>query len=139
MKTIRVLLVEDDKDMVEDIPAILKPYGIDVDCLLVVSEMQASELQARLTATVYDCLVLDMRMPPLANMTNDETEGGRLTGVLFCREIRRQAPALPILVFTAVSDKDARQAMSNEGANAFLSKPAYPDPLAESIRRLVRG
>jgi two-component system, OmpR family, response regulator len=138
MKAIHVLLVEDDRDMLEDVPAILAPYEIEVDSLPVVPDMQIGELAAKLKARPYDCAILDIRMPPAANMTSDETEGGRLTGVLYCREIRKQQPTLPILVLTAVSDKDAREAMSQEGASVFVNKPVHPNPLAESIRRLVQ-
>ena len=83
--------------------------------------------------------MLYLRMPPPAEMTVEETEGGRVTGVIVCREIRKQLPTTPILVFTAVSDPDVHQEIRTAGANSILAKPAYPDQLAEAIKQLVRS
>jgi CheY-like chemotaxis protein len=136
-----ILLIEDDKDMVEDVPPLMSQpqYGIEVDTILVTPEMDIGTLRNKIKAKPYDCLVLDIRMPPCVGMTNDETEGGRITGVLLCRQIRKILPTTPILVFTAVSDPDVQRAILHEGANRILDKPAQPDQLAEKIRQIVRS
>lgn len=139
MKPMSIFLIEDDQDMVEDIPALLAPYGMQVDCLLFAAGTKTSVLTDRLKSRSYGCVVLDVRMPPPTGMTVEETEGGRLTGVLVCREIRKELHTTPILVFTAVSDPDVHQKIREAGANFILAKPAYPDQLAEAIKQLARS
>jgi CheY-like chemotaxis protein len=139
MMTIKILLIEDDKDMIEDLRHLMSQYDIDVDYFLITPGMKISMLRKKIKSKPYDCLVLDIRMPTTAGMTNDETEGGRRTGVLLCHQIRKVLPTTPILVFTAVSDPDVQQAILKEGASRIINKPEQPDLLAEWIKKLVRS
>jgi CheY-like chemotaxis protein len=130
---IKVLLVEDDREMMEDLPLLLGTYGLDV---------RVAPCESALLASREDppqCILLDLKMPPPADMTDDETDSGRLTGVVLCRRIRAELPKVPILVFTSVSDEKAHREVRAAGANQILVKPQYPDEMVQQIRRLAEG
>ena len=134
MKQLRVLLVEDDLDLIEDLPRTLATY--DINC---VATSDSNEAVMRVQEGSHDCVILDLKMPYPEDMTDDETKGGRLTGLVVCRRIRRFDAKTPILVVTSITDPAVHADVLRAGVNKVLCKPVFPDEIVNAIRAMTRG
>jgi DNA-binding response OmpR family regulator len=72
-----------------------------------------------------DLVLLDVMMP-------------KLDGFSVCREVRRRAPALPILMLTAKGQVDDRVAGLDAGADDYVVKPFSSRELLARIRAMLR-
>jgi DNA-binding NtrC family response regulator len=61
-----------------------------------------------------------------------------MDGLGLLREIKRQQPALPVIIVTAYGDEDRRRLAAQLGAADFLTKPVDFDQLKEQLRRFPR-
>jgi signal transduction histidine kinase len=116
----RVLLVDDDPDILEATTAFLADEGLVVE--------QARDGQAALEMvrrSPPDLMLLDLMMPVL-------------DGWAFMEQLRAEqlAPGVPVVVFSA--DRDVREKAASLGADATLHKPFSLDELHELIGRLLR-
>ena len=134
MKHLHILIIEDDPDIIEDLPRVLTTY--EMDC---VSTSDSTEAIMRVERGGLDCIVLDLKMPPSEDMTDDETDGGRLTGLIVCRRIRAFDRSIPILVLTSISDISVHSMVLQAGANKIMCKPQYPDEIVNTIRAMTRS
>jgi two-component system copper resistance phosphate regulon response regulator CusR len=116
----RVLLVEDDRDISTVLGAGLREHGVRVDTAESFSKGLAQAL-----AAVYDVLILDMMLP-----------GG--SGFDLCRDLRQRNVTVPILMLTARDAVTDRVEGLEAGADDYLTKPfAFPELLAR-VRALAR-
>ena len=119
----RILLVEDEANILEAISFILSRDGWDVR-----GHGKGETAIDEIERVVPDILVLDVMLP------------GR-SGLEILREVR-DAPetrGLPVLMLTAKGQaRDRDQAMAL-GADAFLTKPFSNDELLATIRDLASG
>ena len=116
----RVLLVEDDRDLSAVIGAGLREQGIRVD-----AAESHSRGRAQALAAAYDVLILDVMLP-----------GG--SGFDLCRELRQRNVTVPILMLTARDAVTDRVEGLEAGADDYLTKPfAFPELLAR-VRALGR-
>jgi predicted nucleotide-binding protein len=88
-----------------------------------------------------DLVVLDiiMERPTISEKIN--ISGDRTTGMALLRAIRDRKPKLPVLVFSAITDRDIIDALSQSDHTTFLSKwntPSLKDFL-EKIERAIGG
>jgi DNA-binding response OmpR family regulator len=119
----RILLVEDEANILEAIGFILSRDGWDVR-----GHGKGETALAEIERVEPDLLVLDIMLP------------GR-SGLDVLRDLRARPATrdLPILLLTAKGQaKDREQAMAL-GANAFLTKPFSNDELIETVRQLANG
>ena len=70
-------------------------------------------------------VILDLRLP------------GR-SGQDICRELKKQAPTLPILVLSAASDVVDKVLMLELGADDYVTKPFSPRELLARVRAAIR-
>ena len=119
----KILIVDDDPDMVEAGRIVLEREGHTVE-----SASNYSEGLAALAKTDPDLLILDVMM--------EEPDDG----LRFARQARRQGNMLPILMVTSVNramglqiGKDAEMVPVDE----FLEKPVDPATLVEKVERLL--
>ncbi|MQA77660.1 MAG: response regulator [Streptosporangiales bacterium] len=122
----RILVVEDEEDLVEAVRAGLVRAGYAVDVAL-----DARAASEKLYANAYDLLLLDLNLP-----FGD--------GFELCRSIRRgeldglTTTDLRILMLTARDRLEDRVRGLDEGADDYLVKPfAFPELLAR-VRALLR-
>ena len=118
------ILVADDHMVVREG---LKRLLADSDEFSIVAE--ASTVGAALDLLnehEVDLVLLDISMP--------DTDGLKALGL-----IRRQKPELPVLLFSAASEKEFALAALREGAAGFVSKDSPPDQLRDAIRRAYGG
>src|ERR671931_1025889 len=122
----RLLLVEDEEDLVETVrPGLVKEgYAVDV-------AYAAAEAAQKLPLNAYDLLVLDLRLP----------DGD---GLELCRRIRAGeldppgGPELRILMLTARASLEDRVRGLDAGADDYLVKPFSLAELLARLRALVR-
>lgn len=92
----------------------------------------------------FDGVLLDIIMPPFNLYTLDETEGGISTGWRLLEDMRRQRPALPVVVVTVIQMKDSSGIRARYGVKRVLPKEsttaasiatALRETLKEKIKR----
>jgi phosphate regulon transcriptional regulator PhoB len=118
----RVLIVEDDKDIVELVRYNLEKEGYQTavagDGLTALSTLRRSP---------PDLILLDLMLP-------------KLPGLEVCREIRRDQALnrLPILMLTARGEEADRVVGLEMGADDYVTKPFSPRELVARIKALLR-
>jgi phosphate regulon transcriptional regulator PhoB len=118
----RILIIEDDRDIVELVRYNLVNEGFQVSA--------ASDGNSGLSAvkkTPPDLLLLDLMLP-------------KLSGLDICREIRRDDSLnrLPILMLTARGDEADRVVGLEMGADDYVTKPFSPRELIARVKALLR-
>ena len=118
----RVLVVEDDPDIVELISHYLSAEGFQVES--VADGRRALEL---VRGGSYGLLILDLQLPGL-------------DGLSVCSELRRdkRTSALPIVMLTARGDEADRVVGLEVGADDYVVKPFSPKELVARVRALLR-
>ena len=117
----RVLVVDDEPDLLELLELTLVRMGLDVDRALTVG--QARE---RLAQRSYALCLTDMRLPDA-------------TGMDLVTLIARDYPATPVAVITAFGSTENAVAALKAGAFDYLSKPVALDQLRSLVQSAVRA
>jgi len=116
----RVLIVDDEPDLLELLELTIIKMGIDVDSALTLE--RAHEL---LQSRSYSLCLTDMRLP----------DGD---GIDLVRFAAAHFPDLPIAVLTAFGSADSAVAALKAGAFDYLSKPVALDQLRATIASALR-
>ena len=118
----RVLIIEDDRDIVE-----LVRYNLEKEGFQVSSAEDGITALAQVKKTPPDLIVLDLMLP-------------RLPGLEICKEIRRDQsiPRLPILMLTARGEEADRVVGLEIGADDYVTKPFSPRELVARVKALLR-
>ncbi|MEU8223504.1 response regulator transcription factor [Kribbella sp. NPDC048915] len=116
----RVLVVEDDKELQVAVPAALRSANLAVD--LAVDIASADEA---LYVNSYDCVVFDRMLP----------DGDSLEHV---RGLRQQGFAVPVLFLTAMATLSDRLDGFEGGGDDYLVKPFAVEELIVRVLSLVR-
>ncbi len=117
---LRVLLIEDQRALAENIWEFLELHGQVMD--------HAADGQAGLQLALenaYDVIVLDLGLP-------------RLDGIEVCRRYRAQGKATPILMLTARERLEDKLLGFEAGADDYLTKPFELRELAARVQVLHR-
>src|SRR5690606_23521609 len=116
----RILLVEDDRRLAENVSAQLREAGFSVDAV-------AGGKEALYESAIfpYDVLVLDLQLPDV-------------DGVEVCRALRARGTPTRILMATARDAVDDRIGGLETGADDYLVKPYSTRELIARIRALLR-
>jgi signal transduction histidine kinase len=122
MSVAHVLIVDDDKALLEALPRALKlrMNGIQIDT----SETAGDALE-RIGATDYDAIVSDIKMPGM-------------DGLALLAEIRRLRPDTPTLLITGHGEHDLAVQALRGGAYDFVQKPIDRDYFVASLERAIR-
>jgi DNA-binding response OmpR family regulator len=118
----RILIVEDDPDILELISLYLRKAGHSVDVL-----SDGSATLARVRAHPADLIVLDLMLPGMG-------------GLEICHALRGDPATarLPIIMLTARSDESDRVAGLELGADDYVTKPFSPKELVARVGALLR-
>jgi phosphoserine phosphatase RsbU/P len=106
----RVLVCDDQMDVVEALRLLLKGAGYKVD-----TAYSPHELIAQLDPAVHHAVVMDM------NYSRDTTSGDE--GLDLVASVRARRPNLPIIVMTAWGSVDLAVEAMQRGASDFVQKP----------------
>jgi phosphoserine phosphatase RsbU/P len=123
-KVPRVLVADDQSDVVLALRLLLRDAGLDTD-----SAASVPEIRSRLSATDYDLLLMDL------NYARDTTSGRE--GLELLAEVHTRDPLLPIVVMTGWGSIETAVEAMRRGARGFIHKPWDNDALATAIRREV--
>ncbi len=118
----RILIIEDDRDIVE-----LVRYNLANEGFEVTSVADGSAALASLRKSTPDLVILDLMLP-------------KMPGLEVCKEIRRDAALnrLPILMLTARGEEADRVIGLEMGADDYVTKPFSPRELAARVKALLR-
>jgi two-component system response regulator PhoP len=116
----RVLLVEDEQRLAENIVAALREVGLAVD------HAPEGETGSHLAEQgVYDAIVLDLMLP------------GK-NGQRVLHDLRHKGMHTPVLILTAQEGKESIIELLNAGADDYLSKPFNLGELLARVKALIR-
>jgi len=116
---VKVLLVDDEEEMVSALSERLSLRGIENDCVL--SGMDAVKSVLRDT---YDVVVLDVKMPGM-------------NGLETLEKIQEIQPKAKIIFLTGHGSVADCEAGKNAGACYYLMKPVDIDVLIESMKEAL--
>ena len=116
----RLLLVEDDRDLAAALAQALGRHGIGTD-----HAAQAGDAEAMLAVAEYGAVLLDLGLPDR-------------DGLALLRAWRTRGVAVPVIVVTARGDTQARIAGLDAGADDYLPKPFDMDELVARLRAVTR-
>lgn len=118
----RILIIEDDKDIVE-----LVRYNLANEGFEVMAIADGSSGLGSLRKATPDLLILDLMLP-------------RMPGLEVCKEIRRDSTLnrLPILMLTARGEEADRVVGLEMGADDYVTKPFSPRELVARVKALLR-
>ncbi len=117
----KVLIAEDEKNIVESLSFILKREGYEVSAIF-----DGGEVIDSVTANPPDIVILDVMLP----QTNGFEILKRLRGT-------PQISALPVIIITAKGQAQDRATAANLGADVFLSKPFSNKDIVAEVKRLT--
>jgi EAL domain-containing protein (putative c-di-GMP-specific phosphodiesterase class I)/CheY-like chemotaxis protein len=120
-ENIRILVVDDDADLIESIGATLRSHGFEV------LSATSGEKGLELAYTQHPHVVLlDVMMPGM-------------DGYQVCRELQfGYTKDIPIVFLTAKTDLADMLEANRSGASAYITKPFRADRLVETIREVLR-
>ncbi|NUM56335.1 MAG: response regulator transcription factor [Candidatus Hydrogenedentes bacterium] len=116
----RVLVVEDEKRILQFVTKGLEEAGFSVD-----SCETGDDGLFRATSQSYDAIVLDIMLP------------GR-DGLSVLRQLREKKNSVPVILLTARTALDERVEGLNLGADDYLTKPFYVEELIARLHALGR-
>ncbi|MFQ5444155.1 MAG: response regulator [Nitrospinales bacterium] len=106
LKTIKILLIEDD----EDYRVIIKDFLKEMDFPIEVEEADSSSAGLeKLTNHSYDCVLIDYIIPGISGL--DVVKKAKNSGVIS-----------PFIILTAYGDEDLGKELIKEGATDYLSR-----------------
>jgi len=116
----RILLIEDERELAAALAVALSKYGIVIDHTTHLAD--AAELARQ---NDYGAILLDRRLP----------DG---EGLSFIPELRRIGQDAPIIVLTARNEPMERVEGLDTGADDYLGKPFLVEELMARLRAVLR-
>jgi phosphoserine phosphatase RsbU/P len=120
----RVLVADDQPDVIAALRLLLRGAGLDADAALSVQDVRD-----RLNDRAYDLLLMDL------NYARDTTSGSE--GLDLLTEVHARDRHLPIVVMTGWGSIDTAVEAMRRGARAFVPKPWENATLTQTIQREV--
>jgi DNA-binding NtrC family response regulator len=115
MKTIRVLVIDDEQIVLDSIRKILKEEDYEVDVSLSGREGLDWAIKKQ-----YDVVLTDIRMPDIG-------------GMRVLRDIKRAKPSLPVIMITGYATVQSAVQAMKLGAMDYLEKPFTPERILEVV------
>jgi two-component system response regulator PhoP len=117
---VRLLLVEDEQRLAENIAEALREVGFAVD------HAPDGDMGSHLAERdVYDVIILDLMLP------------GK-SGQRVLRDLRERRLGTPVLILTAQEGKESVVELLNSGADDYLAKPFDLGELIARVKALIR-
>jgi len=115
----KILIIDDDTHLVENVETYLKDFGYHIEYAL-----NGMEGLQKVESFKPDLLILDLMMP-------------QLDGLDVCREIRKKS-SIPIIMLTARGEESDVVSGLEVGADDYLTKPFSLRELAARIKARLR-
>lgn len=124
----KVLLVDDDIDILEQLTMIFKNEGFEV-----VTAQSEGEAEDALTRIEPNLVILDVMMEH------------KDSGFVLCHHIKKMYPEVPIIIYSSVTSitgidfpSDGQNGSSWIKAHAVLNKPVRSEILLTEVRRILQ-
>jgi DNA-binding response OmpR family regulator len=122
MRHMRVLLVDDEEELVSTMAERLSLRGIDADW-----STSAEDALRRLETCRYDIAVLDVKIP-------------RMNGIELKKQMERKCPHTKFIFVTGHgSESDFRVGSAEAGPEFYLVKPVNIEDLIEKMDQLMES
>ena len=123
MERIKVLIVDDQLDLAEEIASVLR-----TDSQLEVVGLAGDGFKAleKMAENIPDVVLLDIRMP-------------NMNGVVATQRIKTEYPEVKVLILTTFDDSDYILSAINNGASGYLLKDIGGDALIAAIKNAHEG
>ena len=115
----KLLLVEDERDLSNALSAILKMNGYEVE-----QAFDGEEALKAIKTKVFDAVILDIMLP-------------KINGLEVLKEVRAEKNFVPIICLSAKSEIDDKVAGLNGGADDYLTKPFSSKELLARIKNIL--
>jgi DNA-binding response OmpR family regulator len=115
---LKVLLVDDEPDIVEVIQDRLEAYGFTV-----ITAGTGVEALRTLSVEKFDGVLLDVKMPEMG-------------GIEALAEIRKRDTKIPVIIITSSSTREAAIDAIAKGANEYILKPFEWEELKSKVQRV---
>jgi DNA-binding response OmpR family regulator len=116
----RILIVEDDLQIAENLKKLLESHHYIVD-----GERTGEGAIAQIEIQNYDLIILDWMLPDIS-------------GIQVCKEMRKKVNTTPILMLTAKTQVENIVTGLESGADDYLTKPFSIEVLLARIKVLIR-
>lgn len=124
MTTARILVADDQTDILQALRLLLVDAGYEADLV-----SSVGDVIDRVAARPYDLLLMDL------NYTRDTTSGRE--GLDLLEKVRARDAALPVVVMTGWGSIDTAVEAMRRGARSFVQKPWDDTTLVEVVQREV--
>jgi two-component system, OmpR family, response regulator TctD len=116
----RILLVEDNRELSDWLGRLLRKSRYVVDCVY-----DGMDADAALSTQLYDLIILDIGLP-------------QLPGIDVLKRFRARKSLTPVIILTANDAIPSRIAGLDSGADDYIVKPFDPQELEARIRAQLR-
>lgn len=120
---IKLLLVEDEEELIKIVETYFRDEGFDVRVAL-----SAENALSLLSSFTPDIIVSDVKM-------------GRMDGFQFLEVIRKMplVKNVPLIFLTIIDDRTSVERAAKLGASGYMTKPFDVEELHEKIREVLGG
>ena len=117
----RILVVDDEKDLVETLT-----YRLEANNYEVIMACDGQEGLEKARSANPDLIILDLMLP-------------KLDGYKVCRMLKfdEKYKRIPIILFSARAQENDKKMGEDVGANAYVTKPFEPQALLGKIKELL--
>ena len=117
----KVLIVDDEKDIVDTLTFRLNAAGYEV-----ISAFDGQEALDKTRAENPDLIILDLMLP-------------KIDGYKVCRMLKfdKNYKGIPIIMFTARAQEEDKKLGEQMGADSYITKPFDPELLLNKIREFL--
>ena len=116
----KILVVEDDRSIHKALRMLFEEEGYVVDFAT-----DGAAALASFSTSPPVLVILDLKLP-------------KMPGREVCRELKKAAPALPIIVLSAATDEIDKIVLLELGADDYVTKPFSPKELLARARAVLR-
>ena len=119
----KILLVDDEQDMVYAVSLRLEAAGFEV-----IAAYDGQEALNKARSEKPDLIILDVMLP-------------KFDGYKVCRMLKfdEKYKDIPIILFTARAQKQDQKTGMEVGADAYIIKPFEPRALLEKVKELIKA
>lgn len=116
----KILVVEDDRTIHKALRLLFEAEGYEVEFAT-----DGAAALASFIASPPILVILDLRLP-------------KMPGREVCRELKKAAPAVPIIILSAATDEIDKVLLLELGADDYVTKPFSPKELLARARAVLR-
>ena len=123
MKKIKVMIVDDQKELAEEIGSVI---ATDEGILVVGTASDGFDALEKMPKAMPDVVLLDIRMP-------------NMNGVVATQRIKAEYPDVKVVILTTFDDSDYILNAINNGASGYLLKDIGGNALIDAIKNAYAG